>query len=71
MVWDANGSEGTSVWLSGSEDDGEQWSVPVQISTPGRQASHPRVIAVKKAWLVVWTEKQPNGGKRWLTAVVE
>ena len=71
MVWDANGSEGTSVWLAGSEDDGAEWSAPKQISTPGRQASHPRVIAIDKAWLVLWTEKQPNGGKRWLTAVVE
>lgn len=71
MVWDANGSEGTSVWLAGSKDDGNKWSEPVQVSTPGKQASHPRVIAINKSWLVLWTEKQPNGGKRWLTAVVE
>ena len=71
MVWDANGSDGTSVWLAASEDDGQQWSEPVSVSSSGKQASHPRVIAVGDAWLVLWTEKQPNGGKHWLTAIVE
>ena len=71
MVWDAMGADGTTIWMADSADDGRSWSSPVMLSTLGRQASHPRVLATQSGWVVMWSEKQTDGSKRWLSAVVE
>lgn len=70
-VWDAMGPEGSSVLIADSADNGVSWSEARLISTPGRPASHPRIISTDQGWLVLWTEKQTDGRQHWRSAVVK
>ncbi len=55
-VFDMMGEDGLVVFSAQSADKGNHWSQPEQISTPGKRASHPRIVKTKTGFLVLWTE---------------
>lgn len=55
-AWDDAGS----VRVSASRDGGA-WTKPAQVSSEGRTATHPRVVAVAEGFLVLWTERAKDG----------
>jgi hypothetical protein len=56
---------GESLQFISSADQGKSWSRPKQISTLGSVADHPRIFSTPAGFRVLWTEKQPKGGKVW------
>ncbi|MFK5948930.1 MAG: sialidase family protein [Methylococcales bacterium] len=55
-VWDMMTENGLEVFMAKSSDQGNNWSVYKQISTPNLRASHPRIVKTKKGFFAVWTE---------------
>ncbi len=70
-IWDARGPEGSVVMSSESADEGVHWSAARQLSTPGRSAEFPRVIATSAGFLAFWFEQVPSGGKHWMSMILE
>lgn len=55
-VWDMMGENGLSVYVAESQDQGENWTSPRQISKAGMRATHPRIVKTKQGFLTLWTE---------------
>ncbi len=55
-VWDMMTENGLEVFMAESKDQGNNWSIFKQISTPNLRASHPRIVKTKKGFFVLWTE---------------
>ncbi len=70
-IWDARGSTGSVVKISESFDGGRHWSASRPVSTPGRSAEFPRVIATAKGGLAMWVEKGAGGVKQWMSAIFQ
>jgi len=55
-AWDYISDKGFQVVYASSADQGKTWRAPIQISQSGVRATHPRVIAMKDSFLLLWTE---------------
>jgi hypothetical protein len=55
-AWD----EGDGVWFAMSLDGGN-WGKPSRLTAPGITATHPRVVPLAEAFLVLWTERRGKG----------
>lgn len=56
-VWSELGKEGASIFFSRSTNSGKSWQAPKQLSKLGRIVTHPKLVASKKGFLVMWTEQ--------------
>ncbi len=56
-VWD-QGAAAEAVYGAVSSDGGKRWRWPRKLSSDSAVATHPRVLSVKDAFLVVWTERK-------------
>lgn len=70
-VWDELKPEGNVVYLSASEDGGNRWQTPVQLSASEVDASHPRLIGTSNGFLALWTEKSSKQPMRLAWRVVK
>jgi hypothetical protein len=66
--WDAYSDGGAAAFVSLSTQN--DWSAPRQISTKGATASMPRIVAVKNAFRVFWTERSQTGPTTWVSTRV-
>ena len=64
MVYSESDGQGTRVRYRRSRDGGKQWSAPFDLSAPGRESDHPRILALGQGFKVFWTEKAGQGRKR-------
>lgn len=55
-VWDMITESGFQIMAAQSNDLGESWSADMKLSLQGLRATHPRTVALKKGFLVFWTE---------------
>jgi hypothetical protein len=73
-VWDmtdAEANDGTlAVYGATSTDDGAHWTAPKRLSTLKITASHPRVVATKSGFLVLWTEQSGQSEQRLATKTI-
>ncbi len=60
VVWDEISKEGTGIFSAQSTDQGKTWSVPNRLSAKGTNSTHPRIVAMQKTALILWTEKKPK-----------
>lgn len=54
--WDHITEKGFQVVYASSPDQGESWSDATTVSTIGLSATHPRILAMKDSFLLLWTE---------------
>jgi hypothetical protein len=55
-VWDMITKNGFQIVTAQSNNLGQSWSSPMTLSSKGIRASHPRTVALKSGFLVLWTE---------------
>nr|WP_305907695.1 sialidase family protein [Methylomarinum sp. Ch1-1]MDP4520468.1 sialidase family protein [Methylomarinum sp. Ch1-1] len=56
-VWDMMAEDGLAVFSAESSDsEHKEWSRPLQLSTVGARASHPRIVKTVQGFLALWTE---------------
>jgi len=55
-VWDMITESGFQIVTAQSDNQGQSWSAPMTLSSQGIRASHPRTVALKSGFLVLWTE---------------
>jgi hypothetical protein len=53
-----------------SADGGGAWKATRRLGSPSASASHPRVLATKAGFLVVWTEAAGAAGAAWRSAIL-
>jgi len=61
-VWD----EEARIFTATSDDSGATWSTPEPLSDPGRQATHPLVVASGDGALALWSERGEGGRSTWV-----
>ncbi|MBM3552071.1 MAG: exo-alpha-sialidase [Alphaproteobacteria bacterium] len=50
-------NDGTqAIYATFSQDDGARWSEARRLSSPGKTASHPRVVSTRSGFVAFWTE---------------
>jgi hypothetical protein len=62
-AWDMITETGFQIVAAQSDNQGLDWAEHVMLSAPGVGASHPRTVALKSGFLVLWTEgetKKPS-----------
>lgn len=64
-IWDARGADGSAVLISESFDNGRHWQAARRISSPGRSAQFPRLVATPETLLAMWVEN-----KQWQAAIL-
>lgn len=62
IVWDEATDHGGQARASFSTDNGRTWSEPKTLSGTNSRATHPRLVATKNGFLVVWTEVTEHQG---------
>ncbi len=60
-VWDEIVHDGSAIFLSTSTDNGISWSAPRQLSLPGAEATHARVVGLGRDFHIFWTETADQG----------
>jgi hypothetical protein len=55
-VWDMITEHGFQIVFAESDNQGQSWSDQVMLSALGIRATHPRTVAMKTGFLVLWTE---------------
>lgn len=55
------------IMVTESEDGGQHWLPPTQLSAPGHRVDHPRLIAGSEGFQVLWTETDTQQQKRLAT----
>jgi hypothetical protein len=68
LVWDARNEGRSSIWASGSRDNGVTWSEPQRLSSDEMHATHPRVVATSQGFRVFWTENADESKAKWRSA---
>lgn len=63
-IWSELGKEGASIFYASSKDSGKSWQAPTQLSKSGRIVTHPKIVATKKGFLVLWTEQSDDSPSR-------
>ncbi len=71
VIWDAQGADGSTVFIAVSHDNGDHWQAARQLSTPGSSAAFPRLVATRDGWLALWTEQTPGANKQWRSALLK
>jgi hypothetical protein len=66
VIWDERGPEGSSIFVAQSKDGGLAWSTPVNLSSTGNMATHPRIILASQGFLAMWTEKHGKQSSQWM-----
>ncbi|PHS69521.1 MAG: hypothetical protein COB23_06095 [Methylophaga sp.] len=69
-TWDQISESGFEVVYALSQDGGETWGEQIAISTKGIRSSHPRVIAMNKEFLLLWTESTVGGAHSLQTKLI-
>ncbi len=54
-VWDMMTDTGMAVFMAESLDNGESWGAAKPISPAGVRATHPKIVATRDGFLLVWT----------------
>lgn len=57
VVFVAPAGDGEGLQFISSTDQGNSWSPPKQLSAPGSNADHPRILSIPTGFRVFWTEK--------------
>jgi hypothetical protein len=68
-VWDGARDGAPEIRVALSPDSGDEWKAARRVGSPAASASHPRVLATKAGFLVVWTETSGDGGTAWRSAL--
>ncbi len=66
-AWD----EGRAIWISESQDLGDEWTEPRRVSGQDMVASHPVVIRTDGGFRVFWTERDQSGRMHWTSHHLE
>jgi len=62
FAWDEHPEAGErTVFFATSTDRGATWSIPSRLSSPGRAATHPRVVVSGETAFIAWTETGESG----------
>ena len=64
LVYSETDGQGATLRYRDSRDGGNAWSVPRDLSAPGKAPDHPRILAFREGFKVFWTEQQEHGRKR-------
>ncbi|NLT71998.1 MAG: exo-alpha-sialidase [Verrucomicrobiaceae bacterium] len=67
-VWQERNEEGVVLRHTLSDDEGANWSDPQSIARAAATATHPRVVAGRDGFLIVWTETPEGAAARWSSA---
>ncbi len=67
-VWDMMSEDGLAVFASESNNRGESWSKPRQLSKAGMRATHPIIVKTEKGFLAAWTES--DGQQQTLAKII-
>ncbi len=59
-TWNLMGTQGLSVYAATSNDSGLTWSQPKLLAEETRVTIHPKIVATKNGFLVLWTETPPG-----------
>lgn len=60
-VWDEMANDKLTVYVSRSLDQGDSWSEPMQLSTPGTNAMFPLAVVTDHGVRVLWTGEDAGG----------
>lgn len=67
-VWQERNEEGVVLRHTLSADEGATWSDPRAVVGADPTATHPRVVAGRDGFLIVWTERPEGAPARWSSA---
>jgi hypothetical protein len=70
IVFNKVAAKSSTIHFMDTNDGGRHWSEPVTLSPSGVVADHPRILATRSGFSVVWTEKRMGGGKTWAMKIV-
>jgi len=69
-TWDYITEHGFEVVYASSFDQGLTWTEQQRLSGEGLRASHPRVVAVDDAFLVIWTQTNTDNVQELQTKLI-
>lgn len=69
-TWDYITENGFEVVYATSSDQGKTWTEQQKLSGEGLRASHPRVVAVDDAFLVIWTQTNTDNVQELQTKLI-
>jgi hypothetical protein len=70
VAWDGARDGAPPIRVAVSADGGGAWKATRRLGSPSASASHPRVLATKAGFLVVWTEAAGAAGAAWRSAIL-
>jgi len=70
VAWDGAKDGASPIRVALSADGGGVWEATKRLGSPAGAGSHPRVLATKAGFLVVWTEAAGEGGTVWRSSTL-
>jgi BNR repeat-like domain len=70
-LWDEMEADGTSLFYTKSQDEGQHWSTAIRFTQPKNSATHPRLVPIQHGFLALWTEKPSKQASRLGWLVIE